>query len=266
MKFRILVITVSASLFALSTYAQDQLTKKNGDVLEVKVKEVSARTISYTKADNPNGPAYVISRNEVASIVYENGSEDVFSEVEQRKVSTPKNVKYGNNIIGLAPLQITRGIGVGLTYERVIDKNNILSFYLPVTVAFTGFNDPVTGTGVVESRPAYYFMPGLKFYPTGGKGIVRYGVGPNLVLALSEDYRNELIYDNMGNIVGQDIGWRSRTTFGIMVTNSLNINPTSHLHLGLELGVGFSYINKLAGVSTDPIGLAQFGFKVGYRF
>lgn len=177
---------------------------------------------------------------------------------------------YGNNIISLAPLQITEGIGIGLSYERILDKDGIISFYIPFAVSFTGINsDPfVTNNGTTENnyRPAYYIMPGLKFYPTGSKGIVRYAVGPNFVYMKGEQYRNQLIYDDFGNVIGEDKGWRDQNTYGILVNNSLNISPTEHLHLGVELGIGFSYINQVAGVNTDPIGLAQFNFNIGYRF
>jgi hypothetical protein len=38
--------------------------------------------------------------------------------------------------------------------------------------------------------------------------------------------------------------------------------------MGLELGLGFAYYNSNYGWfgSMDPIGIAQFGFKIGYRF
>lgn len=264
MSTKALLLTLICTLSIGYANAQDKLYKKNGDMIEVKVTEITPRIVSYKKSDNIEGPSYSINKAEVSKIVYSNGSEDFFGEIKRKK---SKN--YGNNILSVMPMQITSGIGVGLAYERAIDKEkNILSFYMPVTVAFTDNTvDPVTGTGTTNSSaPTFFVMPGLKFYPTGGKGVVRYAVGPNLAFIQGQDYVNDLLYDNTGNIIGQDIGWRNRTALGIMITNSVNINPNEHIHLGLELGLGFTYFNQVNGRNTDVQMLGQFGFKIGYRF
>ena len=59
---------------------------------------------------------------------------------------------------------------------------------------------------------------------------------------------------------------RERFSLGMIVNNTLNINPTPHLYLGLELGLGVSYIDRIGGINYGSEGLAQFGFSVGYRF
>ena len=251
MKIKILLIALTSILSMSSLLAQDKLYKKNGDMMDVKVTEVSSRLISYQKSGNTDGPTYKIEKGDVAKIVYANGTEDNFAPMRNEN-GRKKETKYGNNIISVMPMQITSDVGVGLAYERVIDKDGILSFYLPVTIAFANNNtvDPITGVPTntpTGSAPTYFIMPGLKFYPTGGKGVVRYAVGPNLAYITGERFANsEFVYDNNGNITGQiPAGWKSRTALGIMVTNSLNINPTAHLHLGLELGLGFTYFNKV---------------------
>ncbi len=272
MNIRTLFTAIACLLSISFTYAQDEIHKKNGDVMEAKVIEVGTRVITYHKANNPEGPIYKIDKDDIAKISYANGTEDNFGPMRvQRETEHRKPVKYGNNIIGFMLMQITSGVGVALSYERVLDHNGILSFYMPVTVAFTDNTyDPVYGTGGVGNStfPTYYIMPGLKFYPTGSKGVVRYAVGPNLAYISGQRYRGmELIYDDNGNITGQtQAGWKQRSALGIMVTNSLNINPTGHLHLGLELGLGFTYFDKVDNMNMNTDGIAQFGFKIGYRF
>lgn len=255
--------------------AQDELYKKNGDLIEAKVIEVGTKVITYQKAGNPEGPVYKINKDDIARIVYANGSDDVFAAFDTRKDRETRSKKnYGNNIIGFMPMQITSNVGVGLSYERVLDKNGILSFYMPVTIAFENNNSydpyygPIPVNGGNNPSPTFYIMPGLKFYPTGGKGVVRYSVGPNLTYISGKSYRGtNFIYDNNGNIIGQDLGgWSQRTALGIMVTNGLNINPTSHLHLGLELGLGFTYFDQANNQNLNTDAIAQFGFKIGYRF
>lgn len=269
MNFKTLLLSFVAVIAINTTYAQDKLYKKNGDMMEVSVTEITPRTITYKKTGNPEGPSYTINKGEVAKIIYPNGSEDYFGEADKKASGRKRNTKYGNNIISIMPLQITSNVGVGIAYERVIDKDGILSFYLPATIAFvSNAVDPVTGiaTNNTRNNPTFYIMPGLKFYPTGGKGVVRYSVGPNLTYITGKEYVNNFIYDDMGNIIGQDIGDKQRSALGIMVTNGLNINPNAHLHLGLELGIGFTYFNKIGNVNDNSEPIAQFGFKLGYRF
>lgn len=269
MYIKTLLLAIICAFAGTIATGQDRLYKKNGDMIEVKVIEVSARTISYKKADNTAGPTYTIARGDVAKIVYENGSEDLFGIVERQTTPLPrKDVKYGNNIISVMPMQITSNVGVGMAYERVLDKAGILSFYLPVTVAFNPqVTNPATGARTnADNGLEWFIMPGLKFYPTGGKGVVRYGIGPNLAYITGQRWVNDFVYDNNGNIIAVDTGYRTRSALGIMITNSLNINPNAHLHLGLELGMGFTYFNKLGNRNQEVAFLGQFGFKIGYRF
>jgi len=272
MNIKTLFIAITCLLSFSFAQAQDEIHKKNGDVLEVKVTEVGTKLISYQKANNPDGPVYKIEKDHISKIVYANGSEDNFGPMRaQRETEHRKPVKYGNNIIGFMPMQITSGVGLGLSYERVLDKEGILSFYMPVTVAFAenGIDPYYVGTGTSNNTaPTFYIMPGLKFYPTGGKGVVRYAVGPNLVYINGQSYSySNLVYDNNGNVIGQTTpGWKQRSALGVMVTNSLNINPTGHLHLGLDLGIGFTYFDKVDNMNMSNEAIAQFGFKIGYRF
>jgi hypothetical protein len=170
---------------------------------------------------------------------------------------------YGNNILSFSPLQVSdRGVGFALSYERVLDKNrNLVSFYFPITAALNNFNN--------DDYQTYYFMPGIKIYPTGGKGVIRYGVGPNITYATGKMNVQEQLLDPSGGFIGTKMVEKDFYKLGMMITNSLNVNPTKRLHMGLELGLGFTYLDNIddnSFSSDGPFNLAQFGFKVGYRF
>lgn len=258
-------------LLCCNAEAQDKLIKRNGDEVAGKVVDVATRTITYKKADNPDGPTYTIGKDELAKIVYENGSEDIFNSISDRKARATKKINYGNNIIAFSPLQLSEGVGFGLSYERVLGKKGIISFYLPATVAFASSDMLASSTSPTTSSNktylTYYIMPGLKFYPTGSKGVIRYSVGPSIAIVTGKREANILQYDNQNNVIGQYIGPVDRFTLGMMVNNTLNICPTAHLYLGLELGLGASYIDQERGKNTGNLqSLGQFGFKIGYRF
>lgn len=59
--------------------AQDVITLKTGEDINVKVLEVGSADVKYKKADNPDGPSYTVSKNDVFMIKYQNGSKDVFN-------------------------------------------------------------------------------------------------------------------------------------------------------------------------------------------
>jgi hypothetical protein len=203
-------------------------------------------------------------------VVYENGTTETFAQTMRRpgppmppgfnrrddevddKPVVPRN--YGNNIISVSPMQLAdEGAGFGISYERVLDKeNNFISFYLPVTITVTRLDGSVP-----DGEPTYYFMPGIKFYPTGGKGMVRYGLAANLVYAFGRE-----TYSTWNGPVEQFVT-DDFYKLGMIVNNSLNVNPTDHLHFGLEFGLGFPYVDN-SNNGEGP--LVQFGFKIGYRF
>lgn len=75
---KLLIIGVLMGLFVLAN-AQDVIyltsgTQQNGKVLQVNVNEVS-----YKKAENPDGPVYIISKSDISMIEYQNGAKDVFN-------------------------------------------------------------------------------------------------------------------------------------------------------------------------------------------
>ena len=81
-----IIIVLSLLLCSSIGFAQDVLTKKNGEDILAKVLEVTTTEIKYKKSDNPNGPTFTILKSEVLLIRYENGTKDVFN--EPQKVSS----------------------------------------------------------------------------------------------------------------------------------------------------------------------------------
>jgi hypothetical protein len=86
--------TFLLSLLVLMTnfsFSQDLITKKNGDDFKAKVIEVTTAEIKYKKVDNLNGPLFTILKADVLSIKYENGTKDIFSEVQSTQ---EKNISF----------------------------------------------------------------------------------------------------------------------------------------------------------------------------
>ena len=65
--------------------AQDILILKSGDEIQAKVNEVGTKEIKYKKFSNLTGPVYTILKSEVFMIKYQNGSKDVFGDLESKE-------------------------------------------------------------------------------------------------------------------------------------------------------------------------------------
>jgi hypothetical protein len=162
-----------------------------------------------------------------------------------------------DNIISVAPLQVTdEGVGIAASYERNLDKKQgLISFYMPVAVSLDKNN----------AYNTYYIMPGVKIYPSGNQGMVKYSVGPSLCfLSNKENVNTPITYDQWGFPTSYKNETINRFMMGMLINNTLNIDPSAHLHMALEFGLGFSY---LSSYDPDPTkAFAQLGFQIGYRF
>jgi hypothetical protein len=78
MKKKLFMIFACLTFFVGAGYAQDVITKQNGEAIRAKILEVSVESVRYKKFELPDGPNYVLAASEVFMIKYENGSRDVF--------------------------------------------------------------------------------------------------------------------------------------------------------------------------------------------
>ncbi|MEI8280566.1 MAG: hypothetical protein WCG87_12460 [Bacteroidota bacterium] len=293
------IIQISLSIVALligtTSFAQDKIYKVAGDVIDAKVKKIEEKTITYKRFDNPDGPEYVISKDEVTKIQYQNGSQENYSTiatkpkadntntiiVERKRTSLgslligdgSSNIlneeiphhKLGRNIIAIAPILLTENGNVGtcISYERLLDADGTFDLYLPVGITFINNNN--NSSNYVNTAPdhytSYYFSPGLKIYPRGNYGKVRYALGPSI--DISGGKKLETSTDNQGNYY---YSLKDQFVMGVMMNNSFNLFPTTHVYIGIEFNFGFSYINQVAGSNAGTQGLVQFALKMGYRY
>lgn len=179
---------------------------------------------------------------------------------------------YGKNLLSVAPVAITdQGVGFGLSYERSLDNRGMFSFYLPLAYSFRVQEDYYWAPGTYnQTEYMMYAYPGVKIYPTGAFGKVRYGIGPSLVVGVGEQYDDNYysgdpyIYPPQPGVTGPR--FVDRFVLGAIINNSLNINPTERLYLGMELGLGVTYLNKWGNWNGRTEPLAQAAFRIGYRF
>lgn len=59
--------------------AQDLLTLKTGEDIQVKIFEINKTSVMYRRFDNVDGPVYTVDKNDVLIIRYANGTKDIFT-------------------------------------------------------------------------------------------------------------------------------------------------------------------------------------------
>src|SRR6218665_3176204 len=74
--------------FCAGMQAQDMIVKKDGSILKGKIMEVSEESVKYKKADNPDGPMYTISKENILSINYANGEVEKLDKQPAKKAKS----------------------------------------------------------------------------------------------------------------------------------------------------------------------------------
>ncbi|MEI6140632.1 MAG: hypothetical protein WCP85_15290 [Mariniphaga sp.] len=87
---KIILTTLTVLITVGICFAHDVITKKTGDDIQAKISEITTTQIKFTRFDNLKGPIYSIDKSEVLMIRYENGTKDIFSELNK---STEKATK-----------------------------------------------------------------------------------------------------------------------------------------------------------------------------
>jgi hypothetical protein len=103
---KLFIIAAMKYLFSLFVFlmgssvclAQDTIVKRNGERIAAKVLEIDKSDVKYKKFENPDGPSYILPKNDIGMIRYQNGSVDSFSVVtpqtSARRTIQPKSEMY----------------------------------------------------------------------------------------------------------------------------------------------------------------------------
>ena len=117
-------LIIILTFFICGMSAQDIIIMKNGQEVEVIVKEVGLNSIKYVKFDNPSGPIYVEKKTDIFMIKYANGTKDVFGvQPIEENASTP----HFENDLKNQLLSFKRGF-FAMKYFRGSDKINKAQF------------------------------------------------------------------------------------------------------------------------------------------
>lgn len=140
--------------------AQDVIVQRDGNIIMGKVLEINNQTISYKKADNPDGPLYSLKAEELLSIRFENGTQENFQQVADNadsedadesnfalqfrpeirlRLDAPcsDHVDGGGGVMGVAGVQINRSLIIGPGFGMIghnYYNEDLYSFEFPVFI------------------------------------------------------------------------------------------------------------------------------------
>ncbi len=79
--------------------AQDIIVTRNSERIDCKVEKVEETAIEYKRTDNPDGPVFVIPTSKIASILYANGTVQVFEQTTTEPTTQQKPLRNPNIVL-----------------------------------------------------------------------------------------------------------------------------------------------------------------------
>ncbi|MER2996920.1 hypothetical protein [Pontibacter populi] len=191
-----LLFTCLALFVVIACQAQDILTKRNGDELQVKVQEITLTEVKYKRFDNLEGPLISILKSEVFMIKYENGSKTVITAEPAQQATTPspgyyqpeqQHLKLSGPRLGFTVLSSRLVDNLEEEHQETVSPFITQFGWQFETRIFTLENGT---SGLFEFVPLVGGLEQGKFLPSlsalvgirGPKGM-EFGVGPNVSVA-----------------------------------------------------------------------------------
>lgn len=245
-----LVFTIIAMFIVLSTYAQDKIVLKTGTNIESKVLEINLNTVKYKKFNNSEGPTFVLDKNEIHMIIYENGVNEIFDNSSpQRSDENDSSAKKYETKFGKNRFEVSFGAaGYGtedvsysglvnaISYERILNNSGLLSLKFRGESEFTEYDEIILTFGV--SFNVYPFKNARWLYvgPTAKVGTI---------IIDEYDYSDSASYLGLGLGLGNQ--FQITRLFGIRAGFELYLIQVDSSTLGdvaefqAQLGFNFSF-------------------------
>ncbi|MDO1445905.1 hypothetical protein Q0590_06560 [Rhodocytophaga aerolata] len=247
----------------LAAAAQNSIVRTDGVKLDVKVVEVKGSEIHFTKNAENNGKLYVISKEDVVSITYQDGSVQQFPPVSAPIVPKPSVVyNKGRNIIGFRPIDFAF-TNLSLLYEH-LSANQKVGIRLPISIGISHKEikgDVYNNFSMLRNRT---FSTGLdlNFY-VGKPDRFRYYIGPSFQLGFFR-YITDYYYPSPGTSLPTSIG----TQYAFLLNNGIWYQLDKTILLGMDFGLGFQRRTMSRRYYSDPPTSAKVSgnISIGFQF
>ncbi|MBO7074181.1 MAG: hypothetical protein J6W12_04680 [Bacteroidales bacterium] len=194
-----LFLSLIVLLIGFTAYSQDIIVTNDGNKIEAKVTEVEVEVIKYKKFGDNDGPIYTMKKTDISTILYENGSVDVFKREPQPKQNNMYGDYYGYNnydpykipgkglrTTGIVFLSVGGAALVGGIILGLLDEPWAWFTLVPVGAGFVGSGIIFTAVGQARMNRYKYYQQQNQVYSfyniemnKDGKHPVNLGFGVN---------------------------------------------------------------------------------------
>lgn len=245
---RLVFVFLMAGMRSGTLFSQDIITLNNGDIIQSKIIEIGQTDVRYRRFENQSGPVYVLSKPEIAMIVYENGIKDVFNSKKIIITGNPSSTDSKISEESLQPAEDVSGSRFRIGFSGI---------YPTGTWPATALSNMGT-TSFLKSQGH-----NIKSYGLGV--LVQYNISKNISLFLDGNTYNYNIFlaeqgedvQSVWTVAESAIHWDEPGAPQILYVHNL---PTDvHFDMqttGFRLGVKYYMLNK----KIRPWIGAGFGF------
>lgn len=256
MQLRPGILFFSFLVLGLKIFSQDVIYLTNGTKFTGLIKEITITEVKYKNENNPNGPTYVIAKNDVLLIEYKNGSVDVinknpksFSPVKEavvEKKAEPAKKPADLNYINKNTVMIN-GIALANADLTFLYDREFLDSHLSAT-ALVGynFNNVMTWPNnyfqqLANSKKNYDLGLGINYYSSNRRK-TQYFVGV-LIKYMSYSYDKTIPGPDIvvGGFTYPGPSTLKRTTdfqLAPMIVNGFQIRISPTINYKLFVGIG----------------------------
>ncbi len=262
--------------------AQDTLVRTNLSREIVKILEIDQKNVTYKKFNNPSGPVYILDKRKISRILFSNGTIDTLTikKSPPQHFARIKSTYINDTSRNLVSFVISDPFfgQISFGYELLFRQGKF-GIKIPFSVGF-----PTVGIGdktpddfasfsyyVDEWYRRYYFNRykiystgiDINYYTAGGKGKLRYFIGPALEFG-------EFNYLNNSYVTGNT---NKRGSYGsLLIKNGLIYHLKNRLCISINIAGGiFMQLDKKDDsfrLFTYPDEIISFeaGLNLGYKF
>ncbi len=269
------LILLIALVSTFTSFAQDVIYTVDGGKIEGKISLVGTDVITYKKTDNPTGPDYVISKQQVLMLIYENGNHETFNATTTDKMPLVTPEELGCNLITWNFLDLLT-INMSVSYERFMPSGKF-SWRIPFSMGFDYGSYADWSYPEVAGGRSRVFLTGfgINYYPTG-QGKSKYFVGPSLDFSINrfaydDFYGVEPYYPNPNDSSYYEYPYTEYHHQGVSLRTALHINngwlvqPTKNFSIVAALGLGIR-TEYFEGVNYGYNPSVTLRLAAGYRF
>jgi hypothetical protein len=276
--------------------AQDVLYKTDNTKLEVKVMEVNEASVKYKLKSYPDGPLYTVSKKEVSTIVYQNGSHEVIKQAatvvpqyytinyadsisRSRRLKRYERMTTNKNVFFVNAIELLNS-GIGVSYLREFGEGR---FDLHAMYA-SSFKTPEMdnalfdlggGRGHKIAQTHYDIGLGL-YFNTRGKSSVTHFIGPMIRNAQYSGTTNYWFSEPNTYYMHYNTATFTMNETSLLINNGFLYRITPRFNMMIHFAVG-KFINRTYsenvpesdhsgyGVPRRDLAL-HAGFHLGYRF